>query len=199
MARDEHRSADPRRQCPYQQPHGHDAVGIETVGWFVQQQQSGRTEHRPRQRQALLHPKRIGAGPCRCRIAHLDDLQHPIDLACRQTEQTSRDVEIGPAGEMVVQRGAFDKGSHLGKGIAPPPDQVVTDQPDRARIRPQQAEQQAHRRGLAGAVRTQKAVDAPHRYAQRHIVDHAPPSVAFGQMLGFDCQHRFSPIPTFIS
>src|SRR6185437_9660837 len=90
-------------------------------------------------------------------------------------------TQVRAAGEVRVERGRF----HERADLEQPPPVVAREWPaeqlDRARVRMEQAGEQAHRRRLAGAVGAEEAVDNPARDGQVEAVEGEPRAVALAQ------------------
>jgi hypothetical protein len=87
----------------------------------------------------------------------LEDLLNPVFGSGSPTRRQG--PEIGSAGEVWVERGRLDQRPNLEQATTIAPTERPAKQLDRAAVRVDQAGEEAHRRGLPGAVRAKETVN----------------------------------------
>src|SRR5207302_1146113 len=86
-----------------------------------------------------------------------------------------------PPGEIRIEPWPLDEARHASQGFRPVDERIAAKELGRARSRPDQAEQHTQRRGLAGAVRAEKAEDVTPVHGEIDAVDGDDLSVALDE------------------
>jgi hypothetical protein len=165
VGREQHgRPVGPER--PDQRAHRGDALGVEAVGRFVQDQQPRAAQQRGRDAEPLTHAERVAGEAVVAAMLQLDDFEHPVDLGVGQSFGSGQDLQIGAAGQVRHERGGLDQGADLAQHLRRTG--RVAEHAHRTCVRANQAEQDAQERGLAGAVRAEQSVDLSRKHFQAH-------------------------------
>ena len=174
-------AASPCKQVAYPQ----DALGIQTVHRFVQQQRARIAEQGRRDSQPLAHAERKAAGPLACDLFEPDQAQHLIDPPARNL------VGGGHGQKMVASRSPGVHGTGLQQrpdltqrcreiGVSPAVDQGASG------ARPVQPEQQPHGGRLACTVRSEEPGDHARPDVEAQVVDRGLRSIPLGQAADLD-------------
>jgi hypothetical protein len=174
-----------RRHVLDQVPHPGHALRVEAVDGLVEDQRGWVAEQRPGDAEALAHAEGETADPLggdRLQTSQFDDLVHPAAgdaVGGRQGPQVGAGAAAGMGGlgveegaDFLERRGVF--------GVRPAVDR------DAARRRAVEAEDEAHRRRFAGAVRPEKARDQARPDFKGQVVDGSFGAVILGQIMSFD-------------
>ena len=184
VARDEHGAALVRERAQ-EDADPADAVGIEPVDRLVEHQHRRVAQHRPRDAKALGHPQREATDALACGLGETDQLENLVDAAGRQAIAPREPEQVVAGTSSGMRRAGVEQRPHLAERgpqvtVAPAPDPGV------ARIRLVEAEDEAHRRRLAGAVGPDEARDAARFDAERQPVDGKRAPVSLRQAVRFD-------------
>ncbi|MNR24006.1 hypothetical protein D3C85_1410600 [compost metagenome] len=120
----------------------------------------------------MPHPQRIARDAAPGVRAHLDDAQHPVDLARRQAQQTPAQIQVLAPRQIAVEAVGLQQGPDLARRAHAVAGDVNPVDPRRSGGRTDQPQQHLQRRRLACAVATQEAVDGLIRDGHRHRLDH---------------------------
>ncbi len=186
MARHENGDALLAGQPAQQRAEVLDACRVEAVGGLVEDEEPRLAEERQRQRQPLAHAERVGAHEAVGVGGQLDEAQQNVDAGGGRGEQAAGDLEVFAAGEVAVERRALDERADAAERTAVARGERLAEDLHRAAARPQQAQQQADRRRLAGAVGTEEAVDGAGRHREVQLVDAVAAREALAQSVGLD-------------
>ena len=104
--------------------------------------------------------------------------------------ETGEERQVPASGQIRIEAGRLDVagdtlGERIGRGADGRAEQV-----DRARVRLDQPEHDAHQRGLARTVRTEQSMKAPWPHQQAHIGKHVAITVTLADAAHFDGQRR---------
>ena len=127
-----------------------------------------------RDAEALAHPVGVAADLAVGPVGQVDDLEDLLEQAGPDAAVEEREaLEVLPAGQVGVEAWALDEAGdavqHADAGVGPGP----AEDPDRARVGPDQPEQHPQERRLAGAVGPEDAVDLARGHAEGDVVDGA--------------------------
>ena len=148
-------------EAPQRLAHRHDAGRVEAVRGLVEQEQLRVAEQRAGDPEPLLHAQRVagdlvpspGRAARRARAAPRCGPRAPARPAAASARR------FCAAGQVRVERRRLDQRADLEQALPIAAPERPAEQLDRARVRVEQAGEQAHRRRLAGAVRAEEAVD----------------------------------------
>ncbi|GAB3980669.1 hypothetical protein GCM10027615_59670 [Plantactinospora veratri] len=174
-----------RRQPLHEVADPEDALRIEAVDRFVEQQHRCIAEQRGGDAEPLRHAERESAGPRVRHTLQADHAQYLGDPGPRNPVAHGKPEQVVVRRTPRMQRFGLEQGADLPEwiaqfGVPPPVDERVTGSG------PNQAEQRAHRGGLAGAVRTEKPGDPSRRHLKGQAVDGQLRPVAFRQLAYLD-------------
>jgi hypothetical protein len=151
-----------------------DTGRVEPVGWLVQNEEVRLCEEGQSKPEPLTHAVRIVTDEAVGIGLQVDDLEHPFDVGLRQREQAARDLKILTPSEMRVKGRSLDHGANPAQRCpSVGSSQRLTEEMNRATIGVRETEQHSDRRRFAGAVRTEKRVNAATWYMQAEFVDRA--------------------------
>ncbi len=192
MARHQH-GASLAGQGPEEAAHPDDALGVETVERFVQHQDGRIAQHGGRQAQALAHPEREPAGLAsrdglKARLLdHLGDPRTRQALRVGQPQQVMTGRPAGLQGGRIEQRAQIPHRVQQA-AVRPSADECVS------LIGRVQAENDAHRRRLAGPVGPDKPGHLPRVGRERHPVQRHGGAEALAHAINFHCRiHDWCP------
>ncbi len=177
-------------QLPNQLPGLDDLLGVETRGRFVEDQDLGIVDDGLRQPDALLVALgQLHAVPVRHvgdpRLAH--HIVHPRrDLAPRNAFDAGDEIEIFPDRHVRVERRRFGQVAGTPLGFDGLLEHVMPGDHHRALRCGHVAGDDAHRRGLAGTVRSQEAENLAGFDAECHVADRRDRTVAFREALNLN-------------
>src|SRR5215216_705667 len=174
LGRQEHRHPILARQTAHLRPHGAAALGVEARRRLVQKQDARPVHQGEREVQPPLHPAGVTAHPPVRGLREPDALQElsaPLFPLCsRQAVQSSLEPQVVAAGEERVEGGLLQRRPYRGAHLRPLLHDVVAgDARGAARGRQERREHQ-YRRGLAGPVRTEEAVDLSLPHGEAYAV-----------------------------
>ena len=172
-----------------QRPHVADAGGVEAVGGLVEHQQPGLAQQAGRDAEALAHAVGVAADLAVGPVGQVDDLQDLLEQPGPDAAVEEREaLEVLPAGQVGVEAGALDEAGdavqHADAGVGP----GLVEDPDRAGVGPDQAEEHPQERRLAGAVGPEDPVDLARGHADGDVVDGADRPEGLGHAHGVDGQ-----------
>ena len=171
---------------PDQHPHVSHPGGVQPGRRLVEEQQLRRPQQRCRDPEALPHAVRIASDPIAGAIGQLDGLQGRVDPAAGVvTVEGGQQLEVAPRGHVGIE----GRRLHEARDAVECPRGFVwiaPKQPDGPRRRPDQAEHHPQRRRLAGAVRSQIAVDVARLDRQVDPVDRRELSVTLDETADLD-------------
>src|SRR3954454_8177742 len=176
------RSAKSRRKSA----HPAHALGVETVGGLVEDQDLGTSEQGMCQAKALSHPERVlaytsGGGG----FVETDDAQQRVDHRQRHAHGPGRNR----------QRLAAASSRVLGRRVEQQPDAparvrqvaiAIAEHEGLSAVGLRESDKHSHRRGLAGAVGAEEAGDGSRLAAEGDVGDDCSVSTALGQGVGGD-------------
>ena len=190
MRRDEDRDLILARQLDQQSPEGVPRDRIDTGGGLIEDQELRAVHQRYGERKTLTHAERQTFRETVGHIAQAEPLDHRggarRDLCLGDLKQSRVQHQVLLDGELVVQR------ERLGHVADAPPyrDIACIDRAaEQSRLTlggREQAGEHLHRRGLAAAVRAQKAEDLAARDAEAHVIDCDEIAEALGERTSFD-------------
>ncbi len=137
--------------------------GVNTPRGLIQEEDAGIVDKSRGQAQLLLHPAREFVRPAAAELAQADKLQH-LHRARQpaiggQAADLGKETQVLENRHLSVQAEALWQVANLASGPLKLVPQVESRQLHLARLRPEGAAQQTHRRRLAGAVRAHQGVD----------------------------------------
>ncbi len=159
VAREEHR--DPlRREAADERLHVAHPGRVEAGLGLVEDEQPRAAQERGGDAEPLAHPVGVAADPVARPVGQVDGVEHLVDPRAGVAAVEGREqLQVLAPGQVRVELRRLDEpGDPLERAPAHA-DRIAAEQPGAARGRPDQAEQHAQRRRLAGAVRAQVAVD----------------------------------------
>ncbi len=170
-----------------QQPaHPAHALRIETVGGLVENQDLGVAEQGVGEAEALAHAERVLADALAGRrLVEADEREQRVYALDRHAHRPRGDGErLAAAAPGVLRRGVeqqADSPSGIRQvAVAPAED------PRFAAVRLRQADEHAHRGGLARPVGAEEAGDGARLAAEADVRDDRPAAELLGECLGFD-------------
>ena len=172
--------------------HVGDAGRVEPVGRLVQDQQFRILQQCRGQTEALLHAQRVRGELVAAPVGEADDRQHFLHARVRHRAVARERAQVVPAAEVGIEGGRLDE--HADVDQCPRVARLGVEHPHGARGRADQTEQDAQRRGLAGAVGSEEAVDLAPAHGEVELVDGTVLAVPFGQSVCLDqvVAHRHS-------
>ena len=175
---------------PQQAAHPVDAGRVEAVGRLVEDQDARVAEQRVGDAESLAHAEGVVPEPApRLGRRQRDQLEHLVDPRPRQAHGLGADREDLAAGAAVVlRRGVEEHADQQTRvrdvAVAVPPDR------DAPRAGRREADHDAHRGGLARAVRPEEAGDPARSCHEGHVVDGPVAAVRLGYSV--NCDHASS-------
>jgi hypothetical protein len=180
VRRHEHRPA-PSSQAADQPSHLLDALRIEAVGRFVEDEQLGVAQQRGSDPEPLLHAERVAAIPVLGPAGQAHQLQQVGDESGVLASRDGQHFEVPAAADRRVERRRFDErtdgAQERGRAIDGPAEHGAC-----ARRGPDEAEQHGHGRGLAGAVGTDEARHHAPRQFEAEAIHHCAVAVPLRQI-----------------
>ena len=188
VARNEDRLAS-RGEVAQRVPHRDDACRVQAVGGLVEQQELWVAQESGCDSQSLLHAERVRGNAVAGAFGQADYLQQLVNATPERGRAGRRQpAQVLAAGQERIERGRLDERPHLEQAPPIALAEGASEQLDRPRIRVDQAGQQTHRRGLAGTVRAQEAVDDAVRHGQVQTREGHPRSISLVECPGSDRQ-----------
>ena len=89
-----------------------DAGGVQPVGGLVQDEELGLSQQGHGQTQPLLHAQGIGPRLLAGGVGQAHGIQGLVDAGCAQMLDPAHDVEVLPSGQVTVEGGLLDQGTH---------------------------------------------------------------------------------------
>jgi hypothetical protein len=132
------------------------ALRVEAVGGLVEHERARVAQQRPGQAQPLAHAERVALHSPPAGAVQLNEPEHLVDPACRETRRAGQDPQMVATRPPGVELRTLEHCAHHLHGILQGAVRLAVDH-RRARARQGEAEQRAQRRGLAGAVRAEEA------------------------------------------
>ena len=184
VARDQDRLA-LAAQVAQEHPQPPDALGVEAVGRFVEQEHLGVAEQCGRQAEALAHAHGVAAGPLSGSSGDADHLEHLVDPLAVDTGGVGHDPQVVAPGAARMEVGGLQRRPD---DALRRPYLAVRLAADRraAAGRPDQAQQHPQRGGLAGSVGPQEAGDPAGLDGEAEVVDRGEGAELLGQVAHFD-------------
>ena len=143
-----------------QRAHVAHARRVEPGCGLVEQQEPRAADQRPGDAEALAHAVGVAADAILRPVGEIDGVERRVDLRARVAAVQRRDeLEVLAAGEVGVEARRLDEPRDAIECAHAVDHRIPAEEPRAARARPDQPEQHAKRRGLAGAVRAEVAVD----------------------------------------
>ena len=143
-----------------------DARGVETVRRLVEDEQVRLLEQGRGDREPLLHAERVGLVAVLLAPAELDRLDRLVDSRRRGTDGAREKQQVATTAEVGRELRGLDDRADPADHLRQVPRHRLAEQPHRAARRAGQAEEHPDRRGLAGTVGPEEAVDAAGRHRQ---------------------------------
>ena len=162
--------------------HGHDAGRVEAVGRLVEEEELRVAEQRRGDPQPLLHAERIGGHRVPRAVAQADQVEQLLDpLVGGPRAGCGQRTQVFAAAQVRIEGRRFDESTDLEQ----PPPIASPERPaqhlDRSRVGSDEAGQQPHRGGLAGAIGSEEPVDHAGRHRQVEPVEGEALAVALAQ------------------
>src|SRR5262249_6503257 len=135
----------------------------------------------------LSHPLRVPAHLVRGALVQLDELEQLGNPAAFLAPVERREqLEVLAPGQIRIEPRCLDEAADSVESVRQLVLRVAPEQPRASAVRPQQAEQDAHRRRLARAVRAEESVDVPGTNREVDSIDGEDVAVAFEQAAGLE-------------
>ena len=80
--------------CPEQVSEGSDALGVESVSWFVEDEDRWVTEEGGGEAEALSHAEGVGAGVSVGGMGDVDEFEHLLDPGVGDASSVGQDAEV---------------------------------------------------------------------------------------------------------
>lgn len=171
-------------QLLQQQSHVPDTLRVQTIGWFVQQQQVRVPQKGQRQPQAaaLPHGKPFGSFFAHLFQAHLG--QHPVHggFLIVQAQQFCFQQAVVPGRQRSIQAGILNENAHPAAEVALC--QRLTENLDLPGGGVGQSRQHLEGGGFTGAIGTDKTIDFPLRHLHVQMVHGSFAAVGLAQAQG---------------
>ncbi len=114
MRADQDRELKVAVKLPDQFAHFMDALGIEPLAGFIQDQNPWPRQQGLRQGEALPHPVRVDTHGIVNSRSEPDQFHHFLNFrCCHRTAIGAKDLEILPSGQVRIKRRRFKNGPHL--------------------------------------------------------------------------------------
>ena len=155
---------------PHQAAHLHDAGGIEAVGRLVEHQQGGVHEQGGGDAEALLHPEGVALERVAGALGQPHALEGGVDPGRADARQPGQGQQVRTPRQGGVEGRRLDERPHPGQVAGRVGERLAEDGPGTLR-RPDQAQEHADRRGLAGPVGADEAADRTGRDGDVEVVD----------------------------
>jgi hypothetical protein len=158
-----------------------DAVGVQAVGRFVEQQHVGSPQQRACQCETLAHAQREAAGALIRRTVEADRVEHVGHPMTRDAAEVGHGVEVVARRSTGVHAAGIE---HRADDPCRAEQLWVADASvaDLAAVRPREADHHPHGGRLAGAVRSDEAGDTAGGHLEREVVDHEARAVPLGEL-----------------
>ena len=180
VRRDEDRPALPRER-PEEAAQPADALGVEPVRRFVEDQHAGVAEQGVRESEALAHAERESADLPPRDIGEADEAEHLVDAPLRDARGTRVHAEVVHGRAARVEARRLERGTHRVQGMGEIGVALAADGRG-ARGGPHEPQHDAQARGLAGAVRAEEAGHGARLHARREPVDRRHRPEALGHV-----------------
>lgn len=172
-----------------------DADGVESVGGLVQDEELRVNEKRKREPQSLLHAHRERPDALLARVGEVDDVQHLVDTAFRQSEHRGTHAQVFGGGEVGVERRALDERADFVEIVAAP---SVSVERDVAFGGAEYPREHLERGRFARAVGAEEPVDTPAPYVQADVGDRRLRGVPAPKALGEPVRFQYAVhVPSF--
>jgi hypothetical protein len=192
VAGHEHRAA-LGGQLLHQVPDPQDAFRVESVHRLVQHQHLRVAQHCRGDAEPLPHSQREPACPLACHGMQTDQVDHLVNPPSGQLLRLREHEQVVVRGATGMHRLGLQQGPDRTQGFGQLPVGPASDR-CRACVRAVQAENEPHRRRLAGTVRPEKTRHLTRLYGERQMVHRELVAVMLTEIACFD--HRDSPPPT---
>jgi hypothetical protein len=173
-------------------PHLIPAPRVETAGGFIEKQQWGRDHDARGNVEAAAHAARVRPHqPVRglSQSERVEQLAGPfLGVAPGQAEEAADEHEVLPTAEFLIDRRELSGQAHCATHRIGVSDDVVTQHPGPAGIRPKQGGEHPDGRGLARAVGPEHAVDSPRPHGEVDAIDCARRTEQLDETFGLDRQ-----------
>jgi hypothetical protein len=167
-------------------PHQVARLRVEAGGRLVEQQQVGVVDERAAEREAPLHSARELARPgagLRLQRSEIEQLGHAlVDQRAREAEVGAVDAQVLGAGEVGIEAVELGDDADPLLGLANLRGQRHAERLDRSAVGAGEAEADADRRRLAGAVRADHAETFARHDLEREVVDDGGVAVLLRQV-----------------
>src|SRR3990167_6615638 len=163
---------------------------VEADRRLVEQQQTWLAEYRLGQAETLTHALGIGFDPAIDGVTKADLLEQLVDLTQRRAFQASEVTQRLTTAELRIERHILRQIAQLTADIAGP--RVAPEHLDSPLAGLQQAKDQLHGRGLAGAVVAEQAQHLPFTQIQVQIMQHGHIAVTMADALNLYSSHELS-------
>ena len=144
---------------------------VEAVGGLVEDEQVGLLHQGRRDRQALLHPQRVGVDVLAGAVGQAHLGQRGGDLLAGDAAGAGEEQEVLARREAGHEPRLLDQRAHAADDLGQAVGDRPVEEPDLAAGGPGEAEQHLQGRGLAGAVGAEEAVDTSRGHGQVQAVD----------------------------
>lgn len=162
---------------------------VEAVGGFVEHEQPGLGEQGGRESEPLAHAEGEAAGLVVGDIGEPDLVEHVVDSRCPRVvaSQSGQRGEVLPGGERGVEAGSVhEAGDAVGSGERAP--ERCAQDLEVAAVGDGQAQQETEQRRLAGAVRSDQAVDLALCHVQIDAVECHDVTETLGDPASLNCE-----------
>lgn len=162
---------------------------VEAVGRFVEHEQPGLGEQGGGEPEPLTHAEGEAAGLVVGDIGEPDLVEHVVDSRCPRVvaSQSGQRGEVLPGGERGVEAGpVHEAGDAVGSGERAP--ERRAQDLEVAAVGDGQAQQETEQRRLAGAVRSDQAVDLALRHVQIDAVECHDVTETLGDPASLNCE-----------
>ena len=162
-----------------------DALGVEPVDRFVEDEDRGVAEQRRGDAQPLLHAEREGPDRSLGDGIHAGELQDLADTVLADAVGLGDGQQVAPGAPCRMQRVGVEQRADVVQGS----DDLAV--PAAAGERPAcggsvETEDHPHRGGLAGAVRAEKAGDVPGTHREAKVIQSGNRAEALGELVDLD-------------
>lgn len=184
MRRDQHRST-LARQIAQQMTDPQNAIRIQTIHRFVENQRRRITQQRRRDPEALPHPQGKPANPLRSDISQTNQPQQLVDSTRRDPTRRREHQQMIARRTTVLDSLGLEQRTHLVQRrlvirLRPA---VHTHRPARRRIEP---DDHPHRRRFPSPIRAQEPGHDPRPHREREIIHSNLVAITLHQTNGFD-------------
>jgi hypothetical protein len=162
-----------------------DALGVEAVDRFVEEQHLGVAEQGRGDAEPLAHAEREALGAPLGHVLEADHAEHLVHAPGRDARELGQAQQVVAGGAAAVHRLGVEQRAHLTGGVGQLAVRVAADR-DTSRGGVVQAQDHAHRRRLARAVGPEEAGDGAWPHLEGQIVHCGLVAVALGQADSLD-------------